>query len=465
MISLALGFGAVISVLAFGGVEPLGFAPAQVAVLIAAVAEFWKRGCPRVSRITWWALGILVIIPVLQLAPLPDKILSILSPARMKLARQFPATVSSFSLAPVLTINSYETQASLLRLVCYLLTFLLAFQNFKLGRAGNALPRVLIGLGVFEASYGLFQYLTGWQYIFTYAKRINTEAATGTYINTNHYAGLLEMALPFLFAGICFPILDKHPGGRGSWKQIIAAPLTGRWVVRVFPFALVFAGLVFSYSRMGLLAGLAGLLVVGFVSVFKRGKRPAYVIMVLVLALPLAYSAWIGLSVVFYRFNLLVTPGYFSGEQLRPAIWKDTLQLIQDYPVFGTGLGTYRWSSLHYQTVALNLLYDHAHNDYLEFAADLGIPAAVLLFGGLWVLVVRVGRRAVELEHSKDRIVAAGCAGAMTAILIHSITDFNLQIPANAYIFSWIAGTAAALVSAPREPLTPKCQPTLQPTP
>jgi hypothetical protein len=53
----------------------------------------------------------------------------------------------------------------------------------------------------------------------------------------------------------------------------------------------------------------------------------------------------------------------------------------------------------------------------------------------------------------RERTLAAGCTGAMAAILIHGVTDFNLQIPENALIFSWIAGTAAALVRKPSQSL------------
>lgn len=104
----------------------------------------------------------------------------------------------------------------------------------------------------------------------------------------------------------------------------------------------------------------------------------------------------------------------------------------------------------------LNYRYEHAHNDYLEFAADIGVPAALLLFGSLWLLTFKLIRRALILERTDDRILATGCAGAMLALLLHSLTDFNLQIPANAFIFAWIAGTAAGIVRAPARSSLPR---------
>ena len=163
-----------------------------------------------------------------------------------------------------------------------------------------------------------------------------------------------------------------------------------------------------------------------------------------ILAVPGVYSVWIGLDPVIERFEVLGRPGALEEDRL--PVWRDTVTLIRDYPVAGTGLGTYRWANQHYQTTKFSGVYEHAHSDYLEFAAEIGIPGAVLLFASLWALVILVAQRALVLERAREKILAAGCAGAMAAILMHGITDFNLQIPANAFIFSWIAGTAAALV-------------------
>ena len=301
----------------------------------------------------------------------------------------------------------------------------------------------MICIGLFEALYGLLQYLTGWQHIFTYVKKYNTESATGTYINPNHYAGLLEMALPFIFAGICFRLPGKDHGARGVLRHILTSRYTARWVAHVLLFAVVLVGLIFSRSRMGILAAVAGLVVVLVIDLFKTAKSSALGMTVLILGLPLVYSVWIGLAPVQERFELLWSKEHL--EQDRLPIWRDTLTQIRDYPLLGTGLGTYPWASLHYQSHKLNYRYEHAHNDYLEFAADLGIPAAVLLFAGLWCLAIRAARAAFLLKRTNDRVLAAGCGGAMVALLTHATADFNLQIPANAFLFSWIAGTAAAV--------------------
>lgn len=83
---------------------------------------------------------------------------------------------------------------------------------------------------------------------------------------------------------------------------------------------------------------------------------------------------------------------------------------------------------------------DHAHNDYLEFAAELGLVGSVLLFGliqaGLALMVDGINR----MGRTRDRYLLLGCAGGVIAILFHSLADFNLQIPADALVFATILG-------------------------
>ena len=444
-IGIVLSLAAVVSVLAFGGVETIGFAPAQAAVALLAVAEFWRRGWPPLGWPTRIVLAVLLLVPLLQLVPLPGSAIARLAPGRANLEQDIFTSLDLLVSRYTISVNPYETQMALLRLICYLLVFLLAIRSYRLRGRQTGLMTMLLGVGLFEAIYGVVQYLTGWQYIFTYAKRFYTNDATGTYINHNHFAGLLEMALPFLLAGILLRIPSHRRDTRSRWVEAIVSPWTSHLLRDIVLFALMALALLFSRSRMGIAGALTGLLVVAVISYLYTRRGLILAVVFLALAIPAAYSAWVGLGPIVERFD---REGGVAEmlEQDRLPIWRDTRRLIGDHPWLGTGLGSYRWAIFHYQSHALHSQYEHAHNDYMEFAADVGIPVSVLLFGSLWILAGRVGRRALQLEHSHDRVLATGCAGAMAAILTHEIVDFNLQIPANALLFAWIAGSAAALV-------------------
>ena len=452
MIGIVLAVAALFSILALGGVETFAFAPAQIAVVLLATGIFWQRGFPRVSVPTWCLLGTLLTLPLLQLIPLPRAWAALIMPHRVTLAETLLGPIDALPASLTLSASPYETKLALLRLVCYGLVFLLAFAAHHSRREAVGLAGALLAIGVLEAGYGCVQFLTGQQYIFQYGW-IPTLDASGTYINRNHFAGLMEMIVPFLLAQILFVRWAAGSRRRSPWIDLIVSPLSSRLLLRIVLLALLCVGLVFSRSRMGILAGLVGMLVVGAIVFLQTRRRSVLLVFLLVFSVPVAYSVWIGVRPVVQRFQVLAEPGALAENRL--PVWRDTVALIRDYPLTGTGLGTYRWTNQHYQTSKFYGVYEHAHSDYLEFAAEIGIPAAVLLFGALWALVIRVARRALTLESVREKVLASGCAGAMAAILIHGITDFNLQIPSNAFIFAWIAGTAAALIRKPsRELLT-----------
>ncbi len=443
-VNLCLALVAIFGVVAFGGKYAVALFVMQSSVCLLALVVLWKSGWPGLPRVTAGILVVLLAVPLIQMLPLGERIVATVSPARAAIERDVLAPVVGSSRLIPLTINAHATRVATLRLVCYGLVFLLGFYTYKTQRRQPWLVSLLVVLGCLEALYGIVQYLTGSYYLFA-GGRGHIGDATGTYTNHNHFAGLLEMVLPFLMARIVFRLPWGVEGSRRKWAQFLSSSVTSRILIDLVLFAVVFVALVFSRSRMGIAAAVAGLLLVLGIAFSQTRRRSTVIVALIVLTLPAAYAVWIGLSPVWERFEVLE-----QGQDPRLAIWRDTLALIRDYPWWGTGLGTYYWASIRYQTALMNFRYEHAHNDYLEFAAEIGIPVATLLFGSLWVLVARGTRRAVALARTADRVLAAGCSGALASLLIHALTDFNFQIPANAFVFAWIAGTTAGLiVSAP----------------
>ena len=430
------------SALAFGGVRPTAYVLMEAGVVAAAVLCFW-RGWPRIPRLAVLVLAVILGVPLLQLVPLPAGLTALVSPNRGLFAAQL---LSPFSPPPAylaLSLNPHATQVAVFKLIAYALAFLIAQRLAVRGR-GSILLRTLVIVGLFEACYGLVQYLTGWQYIFTYRKVFGTDDATGTYINRNHFAGLLEMALPFVLAGALFRRPQRAElGVKRKLLAAISSESSPKLLSQAMVLAILSLALVFSRSRMGIAAAFAGLLLVGVLSYLRQRTRSVVWLLLLLLLIPACYAFWIGTDAVISRFEILSHAG--AMEQDRLPVWRDSLRLIRDFKWIGTGLGTYESVFGHYQTDVLYSYYEHAHSDYLEFASELGIPAAVLLFGGLWVLAVGASRAAVRHSDRERRVLAAGSAGALAAILLHSITDFNLQIPANGLLFYWIAGTAAGV--------------------
>ncbi len=123
-----------------------------------------------------------------------------------------------------------------------------------------------------------------------------------------------------------------------------------------------------------------------------------------------------------------------QSETSRIEIWSATVSLISTHPIVGSGIGAYgtailrHWPATEYST----LLY--AHNDYLQVFADAGIPGAFLaiLFVGLLGVALS---RSIHITDPGLRGVALGAGVGCIGLLIHSVVDFNLQIPSNAIAF------------------------------
>ena len=94
------------------------------------------------------------------------------------------------------------------------------------------------------------------------------------------------------------------------------------------------------------------------------------------------------------------------------------------------------------QTAFLSHLVDYAHCDYLQIAAELGVPGGVLVFGAIfWILGLTV-RHCSRAGREHDKAISLACLGSITAILLHSLADFNLYIPANALVFAVVLALA-----------------------
>lgn len=427
-----------IAVLAFGGTSPPFFLATEVIILGLGVflLSASMRAPLSVARLPLAAPVALIVLVVLQILPVPAFFAPLYPSPRIGLAGD---TWHTLSVAP------YQTVSHLLLLV----TFLTAFYVVVLiGEDRNAKKRfvyALVVLGAFEAFYGLVQYLTGWQQIFAYVKKYYLEEATGTYINRNHFAGLLEMTLPITVAlalRLAGNLRRATERSEAKVRQLLSARELLPLAFLLFLAVAMFTALVFSRSRMGIISALASLITIfalaGSSSLSKRNRTVVAVVFGLAVA---GMVLWVGSDPVVTRFETLGRE-YTGTGQNRISIWRDTITLIRQHPFFGTGLGTFFVAYTSVQSVFLNLLVDHAHCDYLEVVSELGLPGGALVFGSIfWILV-----RAVPCyRRTQDRFEAAvclGCIGSIAAILVHSFADFNLYIPANALVFTVALGLA-----------------------
>jgi O-antigen ligase len=429
-----------ITALLKGGVYPeQWFWLAGGTALVGAVYFGVRRNSgdsPPLTAFDWLAMGF-VLVPLAQWVRLPMGIVSVLSPARAEMVRRAWEASGESGGWVSLSESRPATWEYLLSTGAYVVTYLVirhvAMQErWRLWRV--AAPVVVIG--ALEAVLGWVQFLM--------ARSTSTQAmATGTFANRNHFAGMLEMALPLAIAA-AFQAwqgkITRHT------RPARAGLLTGGLILLAM---MILVGIVFSLSRMGFLAALAGMAMTGMMALSgtertggKQGRWRAWIA-----AAPIALVAV--LFVFLPPDELIGRFAEFAGTEeiggdTRAEIWKDTLKLIGTYPLLGCGMGAYEVSLLRFKTAAPQFTVDYAHNDYLQILAETGIVGFGIGMALVVMALVRCGSVVVWHRQGKNWWLSVGLLGAMSSLLLHSLVDFNLYIPSNAMMLAWLVGLASS---------------------
>ncbi|HUY13351.1 MAG TPA: O-antigen ligase family protein [Terriglobia bacterium] len=443
ILEAVLGLTIIGEVLAFGGVQPLAYSILEIVLFACLFALLARQTLEGRFQLKWplWTL-LFCLLVFIQTVPLPAAFVKHISPERV-LPASVLEVIHESSSRLTLSIYPHATLLMLMKVLAYVCAFILAVYLFDSRKRKSTLVRILIYLGLFETAYGAIQYLTGWQKIFTFSKEYYTDSGTGTFINHNHFAGFLELTFPFVFGLIfyMFQTWQEERRRRRGTRQ--AGTQTSAGIATLFySFLLVFMamGFIFARSRSGVLVFISTLVFLGLLAQLKARKKAWMAGLVIFLSLVFAYALWIGLNPILARFEVFRGGEQYFQVEGRLIFWQDTLRLIHDYPWVGTGLGTFQYSFRHYQTGWLTFLVDHTHNDYMEVASETGLLGAALLFLPMIVLLIRMVVSFLTDTRRYRPSILLGCIGGTLAILLHSFTDFNLQIPANALTLAVVLG-------------------------
>ena len=204
--------------------------------------------------------------------------------------------------------------------------------------------------------------------------------------------------------------------------------------------------LAVSTSRSGLVAFGASL--VGGVWLARRRltRRMAVLGLVAGLALAAFAAAYVNVQPLLSRVEETLAVGQGS----RPQIWQETLRVIRDFPLTGTGLGTYQTAMLVYQQSDRLYFINQAHNQYLHLVAEggalLAVPAILAV-----VAFIRLFSTRLTQDSSSSVWLRIGGGIAILAVAVQGFWETGLRMPANGVLF----GIAAAVaVHRPTEPTT-----------
>jgi O-antigen ligase len=176
---------------------------------------------------------------------------------------------------------------------------------------------------------------------------------------------------------------------------------------------------------------------------FSFVLRPAALVLLITAAI-VAGVFWMGSERVVDRIAHSSPTGEGQREESfftsRGWVWRDTLAMIRANPVTGVGIGAYETSYPIYSrddgAVVLGKSYsvDRAHNDYLQILAECGVVGGAL---ALWFIatIFRAIARGLKSRDPLRRAFAIGGGAGIFGLLVHSLVDFNLQLPSNALLF------------------------------
>jgi len=397
---------------------------------------------------------IFVAIPFFQLIPLPEYVLNWITPVHAGLIQRLmqAGLLEPSWMHSVPSICAYNTMDHFLMLLAIVCLFWMGRLIFIGPQPRKRLFMFLISLGILQAVLGLLQYFDVIPLIFPAKEAYKIVVASGTYVNRNHFAGLLEMALPILLAFAYYYYMDKIrpdlPYTRQRRKILFSHPKFPILLLIMFLGLIICLGVIFSMSRAGIFCMMATMFFLGFILSARHGRKRVQAMVFLFVLIIVCYAAWIGLAPVIDRFDLLLEPEIV--ETGRIAVWQDTWTMIKDFPLLGTGLGNYEFAFYAYNSLPLTVVYNHAHNDYLQYVAELGIPGAAFLFGLIFFLLVRGLVMFFKSDSLSQGMTVLGCCGAVFSIMLHSFADFNLQIPANMAVFCLLLSLLATSLARQR---------------
>jgi O-antigen ligase len=421
-----------VAILEFGALSILGSW-----CLTYTLNPFTLPSAARRARIPLVLMFVWVIYPLLQLVPLPASWVSALSLGHETPYRELlPGADGGFSYLTVdrnATLAGFLWQASLLAMFCCVLVLVTTVRRMR------TLLTIMFLVGFFQALYGLAIYFGG-GHLGIWNPGYSEGTVSGTYVNQNHFAGLMELTIPIGLGLLMYAGRDwRLPTESARFLPSILTFLSGKTGILLFCTLVMTAALILTTSRGGVGSLAVGVTVAILLAVAKRGMRTRETVLgVVITALTVTALIWIGPGKSIEKIETL---GFASK---RGDLRDISYQIISDRPVFGAGVGTYRWVFPTYKDDRFGgNFYEHAHNDFLEVIGEQGIMGFAFLASGVLIVFVRMVR---TFWQTRDLLMRGALFAAMSgtmALLVHGLVDFNLHIPANALFFVVLLGIGA----------------------
>ncbi len=450
--------------LAFGTVEywSIGLieAVAPTALLVLCANRFKSKKhsvqipglLPLLLLICWMAI---------QLIPLPPGLVHILAP-KIYDSYQPLLVLSDQSFRIPLTVQPQATLQELLRFSSYGLFFILTVQLLSRRDYLKKTVTIVAWLGAAIAVEAIIQKLTSPHAIYWFRTSAQANFPVGPWVYSNHFAGFMAMVFPLVLALFLYyrPTYDDKEPLRAKILALFTMPGTNRYLLFGFGALLIGVAILLSASRGGIISLCLTLFFFIFFSSNLTGQyRNRWAL--LLITLMLLMISWLGADSIVRKFADIWGAGGLNTSDRLPVLL-DSLKMIRDFFITGSGFGTYEFAFPAYRSVPDEaIIFDHAHNDYVELLATGGLIGFLLVAWFVLSIIIHAVQILRKRRERYNLLLTIAALTAIIALLLHSVIDFQMYNGANGLYFFFFCGLA---IAAANTRLHYQTRPTLLPT-
>jgi O-antigen ligase len=432
----------------WGSVLPGGIVRIEVLAFATLIATALTTPLPfREVRIPIIGICLIALLGVLQLLPLGETLVRALSPVSAATYHNTAEILALYGRKDIptakISIAPRETLSAIALTLAYGALFYCAFAALRERTSRWFFAAIVVLAAVIQIVIGV-------------SNDSLSERMHASFVNPNHLAGYLEIALGVSFALLWGRIATRRDRGAGIRDR---ATRLERQYLPIVPFIILWGfvagGLALTRSRGGVAAALAATILCVILATASRGQKEREQRWIM----PLTVGA-IGLGITFVmmatgasalaRFHGSVPE---IGGDFRVRIWRLSLDAWREFPIFGSGLGAFREAFRRIQPADFKGMLEYAHNDFLQLLVSGGIIGGllgVITVGSVLLLLLRAWR---AQRHREERALALGALGALAALIIHGVVEFNLAVPAISATLAMVAGWGLAAATARRTDL------------
>lgn len=356
------------------------------------------------------------------------------------------ATVSRIGPWNSISADPYQTRFFALQMFALTTCLALIYRYCSTKKRVTVIIHSVIVLGVISAFFGILRQTLQQQPGFILPRTL-PGVGYGQFINKNHFALFMEMALGLVLGMALFRGVSRD-------RMMLYAALG-------IP---IWTGLVLSNSRAAILAMLCQV-VIAFVLLTRRPSdsktknekqwlTTRALLLVAFVVVILAGTVWVGGDRLVTKFTAASTEfeAAESGERsgvTRNEIWRASWKMFTAHPVLGVGLGGYWIAITKYHNASGVSTPQEAHNDYLELLSSGGLVGMAI---GIWFMSSLIARARENLasEDGFQRSVCVAALLAITGVAVHSLFDFGLHLLFNAFVFLILVALATKQLDGAR---------------